>query len=351
MNIQEYVNIKDYSTFKIGGQFRYFAVISKKEDLPLLYTIAQDDGRYKNIPVFILGGGSNVVFSDGLLNVIALKIEIKGFEIVNQIDKYIDIKVGSGENWDHIVNKTVEMNLQGLEALSAIPGTVGATPVQNVGAYGSEVKDTILEVEVFDTTDFEIKTIPNRDCHFGYRDSIFKNEAKGRYIITAVIYKLMNYDFYKQYLAGLPVMNYPGVKKYFIERKIENPTLKQIRDVIIEIRKEKLPNPSEIPNAGSFFKNPIIENSISEKIKIEFPDLKFFPIDEKLTKIPAGWLIENAGLKGKSFGNISVYDKNALVLINNGNATKDDLAKAKNEIIKIVENKFGITLEQEPEMI
>ena len=348
LNIQEYVDIKDYSTFKIGGQFRYFAVISKKEDLPSFYAIAQDDGRYKNIPIFILGGGSNVIFSDGVVNVLALKIEIKGFEILNQTDEYVDIKVGSGENWDDIVNKTVEMNLQGLEALSAIPGTVGATPVQNVGAYGSEVKDTIVEVEVFDTTDNKTKKLSNSDCKFGYRDSIFKNEAKGRYIIISVNYRLYK-TVSEEYIP--PSLAYPGVMKYFIDTKVENPTLKQIRQAIIEIRKEKLPNPSEIPNVGSFFKNPIVENRFAEKVKMDFPNSKFFPIDEKFTKIPAGWLIENAGLKGKSFGNISVYDKNALVLINNGKASKEDLLKAKYEIIKIVEEKFDITLEQEPEII
>lgn len=355
MKIQEYVDIKNYSTLKIGGQFRYFTKVNNEKELEGVYNFAKQN----NVPVFILGGGSNIVFSDGVINVLALKIEIKGFEIVAQTEEYVDIKVGGGEIWDEIVEKTVEMNLQGMEGLSAIPGTVGATPVQNVGAYGTEVKDTIIEVEVFDTKparphegaggDNTIKKLSNSDCKFGYRDSIFKNEARGKYIITAVIYRLKNVS--QQYLAGLPVMNYPGVKDYFEKNQIINPSLKQIRQAIIEIRKEKLPNPSEIPNVGSFFKNPIVENSIVEKIKINFPDLKFFPIDEKLTKIPAGWLIENAGLKGKSFGHISVYNKNALVLVNNGNASKEDLLKAKYEIIKIVEEKFGITLEQEPEVV
>ncbi len=382
MKIQEYVDIKNYSTLKIGGQFRYFTKVDNEKELEGIYNFAKQN----DVPVFILGGGSNIVFSDGVINVLALKIEIKGFEIMDQTEEYVDIKVGGGEIWDEIVEKTVEMNLQGLEGLSAIPGTVGATPVQNVGAYGSEVKDTIIEVEVFDTKparpqegaggDNTIKKLSNSDCKFGYRDSIFKNEAKGKYIITAVIYRLKNmgpqdiasknrlsllrpevgarahtYDFYKQYLAGLPVMNYPGVKDYFEKNQIINPSLKQIRQAIIEIRKEKLPNPSETPNVGSFFKNPIVENSIAEKIKIDFPNSKFFPIDEKFTKISAGWLIENAGLKGKSFGNISVYDKNALVLVNNGKASKEDLLKAKNEIIKIVKEKFGIALEQEPEVV
>ncbi|MFA6251481.1 MAG: FAD-binding protein [Candidatus Paceibacterota bacterium] len=374
MNVKEYVDIKNYSTLKIGGQFRYFAEIDNKKELKDVYDFAEQ----KNIPVFILGGGSNIVFSDGVINVLALKVEIKGFDIINEDDDFVDIKVGAGEIWDEIVEKTIEMNLSGLEALSAIPGTVGATPVQNVGAYGAEVKDTIISVEVFDIKNQTITFLSNEDCKFGYRDSIFKNEAKGKYVITAVTYRLKNididqqdipsknrlslphpsdsahahtYDFYKQYLAGLPVMNYPGVKKYFEDKKIENLTLKQIREAIIEIRKEKLPNPKIIPNVGSFFKNPIVENKIAEDIKEKFPNLRLFPVDEKITKIPAGWLIENAGLKGKSLGNISVYDKNALVLINNGNASKEDLLEAKNEIVKIVKEKFGITLEQEPEIL
>jgi UDP-N-acetylmuramate dehydrogenase len=394
LEIQEYVDIKDYSTMKIGGQFRYFVKISSVEELNYFYAIAQNKLEYKNIPVFILGGGSNIIFSDGIINVIALKIEIKGFEIVpvrhhessaslplgspqgadgKETNEFVDIKVGGGEIWDEIVKKTVDMNLMGLESLSAIPGTVGATPVQNVGAYGSEVKDIITEVEVFDIKEKTIKTLSNEDCKFGYRDSIFKNEAKGKYVITAVTYRLRKIDitspeilferssdeggrgarpFQKEFQASSSSsLSYPGVKKYFEEKMIENPNLKQIREAIINIRKEKLPNPKEIPNVGSFFKNPIVSKEVADKILVDFPNAKFFPVNVNTTKIPAGWLIENAGLKGKSFGNISVYNKNALVLINNGGAIKEDLEKAKTEIIKIVEDKFGITLEQEPEII
>ncbi|MCX6754349.1 MAG: UDP-N-acetylmuramate dehydrogenase [Candidatus Nomurabacteria bacterium] len=348
MIIQEYVDIKDYSTLRVGGQFRYFIVIDSLENLNSLYAIAQSELRFKNIPIFVLGGGSNIVFSDGILNFIVLKIEIKGFEIIYESDKYIDIKIGAGENWDEIVEKTIQMNLSGFESLSAIPGTVGAGPVQNIGAYGSEVKDTLVEVEVYDIKNNTISTISNEDCKFGYRDSIFKNEAKGKYVITFVTYRLKkelkNIDI-------LPVFKYPGVMKYFEEKNIQNPTLQEVRTAIINIRKDKLPNPKEIPNVGSFFKNPIVSNEIVNKIKIEFPNSNFFYIDENHTKVPAGWLIENAGLKGKYFGNISVYDKNALILVNNGNATKEDILNAKSEIIKMVNEKFEIVLEQEPEMI
>jgi UDP-N-acetylmuramate dehydrogenase len=346
MEIKEYVNVKDYSTFKIGGQFRYFTTVKSIEDITEVFSFIDKN----NLKFFVLGGGSNIVFSDGIIDAIALKMEIKGFKIIETFpikgenDNYVYIKIGAGENWDDIVEKTINMNLSGLESLSAIPGTVGSTPVQNVGAYGTEVKDTIVEVEVFDTINKTVKTILNTECSFGYRDSIFKNRDKGRYIITSVIYRLNK-------IISAEIPNYPGVKKYFEENKIDNPTLKQIREAIIEIRKEKLPNTREIPNAGSFFKNPIVSMEIAKKIQKEFPKAKFFPIDKSHTKIPAGWLIENSGLKGKSFGNVSIYDKNALVLVNNGGATEKDILDAKNQIIKIVEDKFGIILEQEPEII
>lgn len=362
--IQEYVDIKDYSTLHIGGQFRYFTVISSTSDLASICVIAHTDSK----KIFILGGGSNIVFSDGVIDIFAIKIEIKGFEIVKETDEYSIIKIGAGELWDKIVEKTVKMNLRGLEALSAIPGTVGATPVQNVGAYGAEVKDTIIEVEVFDIKDNKIKIISNKDCKFGYRDSIFKNEAKGKYVITSVTYRLEKElfknssgkvlgrggqkpvpdHFHKNFSKALL---YPGVMKYFEEREIINPNLAQIREAIIYIRSEKLPDPKEIPNVGSFFKNPIVPNEIATKIKKEFPDAKFFQVSDNLIKIPAGWLIENAGLKGKSFGKISVYNKNALVLVNTKDATFEDIIYTRNEIIKTVKEKFGIILEQEPEII
>ena len=337
--IQEYVDIKNHSTFKIGGRFRYFVEVENIDDLQSVYQFAKE----KNIPIFVLGGGSNVVFQDGDLNVLALKIKISGFKIIREDNEVVDISFGAGEIWDKAVEKTVEMNLSGLEALSAIPGTVGATPVQNVGAYGVEVKDTIQEVEVFDTEDDKIKIISNKYCKFGYRDSIFKNEAKGRYVITSVTYRL------SKSLPKIP--DYPGVKRYFLDNNVNNPHVKEIREAIIYIRSEKLPNPKELPNAGSFFENPIVSKEIATTLKNKYSDLKTFPTSDGQVKIPAGWLVDKAVLKGKSFGKISTYDKNALVLVNNGEATKEDLIKAKNEIIKIVQEKFGITLEQEPEMV
>ena len=372
MKIQEHVDSKKYSTFKIGGKFRYFVVIKNKEDLPQIYAIAQKYGSWKDLPILILGGGSNIIFSDGVIDKFVVKMEIKGFEVLDETDGYVDIKVGAGENWDQFVEGAVNLGLMGIESLSLIPGTVGATPVQNVGAYGTEVKDTIVSVEAFDLRENKIVNIKNEDCKFGYRDSIFKNEAKGQYVITAVVFRLQKQDT-KQCFLGYTQhqnLNKQGGEQIFSldshsclkslkdlaaahvgENTVRHPALLEKRQEIIKTRQSKLPDPKVLPNVGSFFKNPIVKNEIADGIKMEYKEAKFFPIDDNYTKVPAGWLIEQAGLKGKSFGRIGVYEKNALVLVNNGQATKEELLKVKDEIVKIVSDKFGITLEQEPEIV
>ncbi|MCC6323888.1 UDP-N-acetylmuramate dehydrogenase [Candidatus Nomurabacteria bacterium] len=339
LQVQENVDIKDYCTIHIGGQFRYFAIIKTKEEI----TEAIEFARKNNTRLFMLGGGSNIVFTDKVLDVLALKIEIEGFEIIENTDDYAVIKVGAGENWDIFVSRTVVSNLSGLEALSAIPGTVGATPVQNVGAYGQEVKDTIVSIEVFDIQNKVIKTLTNTECKFAYRDSIFKHEDKNKYIILTVTFKLSK--------KNPEIPHYIDVKKYFIQNNINTPTLLEIRNAIIHIRGYKLPDPKVIFNVGSFFKNPIVSSDVAKKLKNNNPELTIYPIDEDHTKVPAGWLIEKAGLKGKNFGPLSLYNKNALVLVNNGNATYEDIISVRDQIIKTVFDKFGITLEQEPEII
>jgi UDP-N-acetylmuramate dehydrogenase len=339
LKIIENVDIQNLCTFKVGGTFRYFSEIDTVEALQEAYIYAEE----KKVPIFILGGGSNIVFTDGSHECLALKIKIPGFEILEETNKYTDINVGAGMIWDLFVERAVSMGLSGIEALSAIPGTVGATPVQNVGAYGQEVKDTIREVFVFDIANKNNKKLSNAECAFAYRDSIFKNEARGKYIITAVVFRL---------LKKIPtVPNYPGVKKYFADKNIEYPTLLEVREAIIEIRRNKLPNPKEISNVGSFFKNPIVLTEIALKLKEEYPSVTLFPIDKTHTKIPAGWLIEQSELKGKEFGPISIYEHNALVLVNNGQATFEDVMNAKNEIIERVFKKFEVRLEMEPEVV
>lgn len=339
LEMREYVNIKDYCTFKVGGQFRYFTIINDISNLPSLYKFAEEN----NLPVFILGGGSNMVFPDGVLNCVVAKIENNLFEVVNDTYEYTDIKIGAGENWDSVVERTVAMDLSGIEAMSAIPGTVGATPVQNVGAYGQEIKDTLIEVEVFDVEVGKIKTLINSECGFSYRNSIFKGDARGKYVITSITLRLLKDK------PSIP--NYPGVKKYFLENNINNPTLSQIRQAIIEIRSDKLPDPKVIPSVGSFFKNTIVPKDVADNLKQQYPNMTVFPVNDKETKVPSGFLIETAGLKGKSFGSISSYSHNAMVLVNNGEATRSDVERARDEIMQIIFEKFGIRLETEPEFI
>lgn len=339
IDIRENVDIRQYCTLKVGGQFRYFISVSNIDELKEASQFAETH----NLPLRIIGSGSNTVFPDGVLQNVVLKLDILGFEVAEDTDEYADIKVGAGENWDSVVSRSVEMGLSGIEALSAIPGTAGATPVQNVGAYGQEVKDTISSVEVYDLKENTVKSLSNNDCKFSYRESIFKNEERNRYVILNVTFRLSKKEH--------KVPDYPGVKKYFEERGVKNPTLRQVRDAVIEIRKTKLPNPKDIPNVGSFFKNPIVASGKADELKIIYPNITVFTVDENHTKIPAGWLIENAGLKGYKFGSLSTYAHNALVLVNNGTATRRDVENAKDEIIKTVFDKFGIAIEPEPEFV
>ena len=355
MNIQENVNICDYCTLKVGGSFSYFASINSVEDLEQAFQYAKEH----NIKTFVIGSGSNIVFPDGSLDVLALKMNIQGFEIINDKENKnedelnsqnyteVKVKVGAGEVWDSVVARTVALGLSGIESLSAIPGTAGATPVQNVGAYGQEIKNVLISVEVYDIENNKIKTLSNTECVFTYRDSIFKNEAKGKYIITGINLNLSRNK------PSIP--NYPGVKKYFDEKKITDPTLLQIREAIAHIRSTKLPDPKIIANVGSFFKNSIITKEEFENVKSRigqtYANIPHFDLENNMVKVPAGWLIENVGLKGKSFGPISTYEYNAIVLVNDGTACFADVVHARDEIINIVQEKFGIILECEPEFV
>ncbi len=334
--VQKEVDIKPITTLKIGGTVAYLATAATRDDIPLVYK----ELSAKEVPVIVLGGGSNVVFPDGMLEAAILKIEIQGFEVIEETPEYITVKVGAGEEWDDIVERTVSMNLWGIEAMSKIPGTVGGTPIQNVGAYGQEIKDTLVEVEAYDIEKDIFTTLSNAECQFKYRDSIFKHSEGKKYIVTSMILRLNK--------NGGAIPQYPGVKKYFDEKGITEPTLQQIRQAIIDIRAHKLPDPKQIANVGSFFKNPIVENTIAEDLKNKYSDMPTFPGGEGKTKIPAGWLIETAGLKGKDFGTIKTYEHNALVLVNKGGATHGELLSAKDFIIETVREKFGITLEPEP---
>ncbi len=330
-------NIQAYTTFGLPA---YVGAIVRFTEGDIQQLI---EGIEKDSQLFVLGGGSNIILPEEMNGVTVLKIENKGIEKIEENDAYVTLKVASGEIWDDVVSYAVAHGYSGIEALSAIPGTAGATPVQNVGAYGAEIKDVLVRLDAYDRKEKKYVTIQNTECGFSYRMSKFKGEWKGRFIITHIILRLSK---------GKPnAPEYPGVQKYFTEKNITSPTLSQIRDAITEIRWSKLPKPTEIPNCGSFFENPIVDITIAEKIKSEYQNMPSFPVSETLVKIPAGWLIENAGLKGADFGTVGTYEKNALVLINRGNATQKDVIDARDSIIKTVHQKFGITLGSEPEII
>ncbi len=331
------LDIAQYTTFKLPSKVAQMLSFTGGNIEDFLNTIPKESS------LFVLGGGSNIILPPEMTNVTVLKIENKGIEILSDDSESITLRIASGEIWDYVVAYTVQNNYSGIEALSAIPGTAGATPIQNVGAYGQEIKDVLVSVEAYDLELKKLVIIYKDECEFAYRMSKFKKDWKNRFIITHITLKL------SKNAPTLP--DYPGVKKYFLEHNINDLTLSQIRNAIIDIRWSKLPKPEEIPNCGSFFENPIVPIAVYKKIKLEFPDAPSFAINENLVKVPAGWLIENAGLKGANFGTVGTYEKSALVLINKGNATQADVISARDKIIETVFKKFGITLESEPEII
>lgn len=333
------IEIKDYTTMGIGGKVATMLHIRTNEDIVAAVELAHKEGKQ----LFVLGEGSNTIFADKDHDVVVAKMEIPGFEVVSDAKDFSIITVGAGENWDSVVSRSVELGLSGIEAMSAIPGTTGATPFQNVGAYGQEIKDTLVSLAAYDTKTNEFVILENANCQFGYRDSIFRSTEKDRYIISSITLKLLK--------KAPAIPNYPGVLKYFSETGIEKPTLEEIRNAIIEIRSTKLPDPKKIKNNGSFFKNPIVEAGVAEGLKKSYPEATIFPLSAEKSKISAGWLIENAGLKGKDFGEMKVYEHNALVLVNKGSASFADLEAARDTVISSVQNKFGITLEPEPIII
>ncbi len=338
-DLQEHVNLAELTTFKIGGTARYFTEVTKPEQLHAIFEWLHE----KELPYFILSGGSNTIFDDGEFPGLVIKISIMGIEKQNETETEVEVNVGAGENWDKLVASTVTQGFAGIEALSGIPGQAGTAPVQNIGAYGQEVKNVIKQVEAFDTQSLTLVQLGNTDCHFSYRNSIFKSSQKGRYIITAVLFKLSK--------QAPQVPEYKDVIEYFAKHEITQPTLQQIRDAVLEIRSHKFANPAEIPNAGSFFKNPIIDGKQAKELQTKFNDIKMFEMPDGHYKVFAGWLIEQAGLKGKQLNKVQVDPHHALVLENTGGASQKDLKELVSTIQEAVKNKFGIQLDPEPEIV
>lgn len=336
MNIHTEVSLKNLTTMRLGGKASFYAEAHTVKDLHELYS----DAKNKNVPVFILGGGSNLIARDEGYSGLVIKIKIPGFEVIQDDLNTTTIKIGAGELWDSVVERTVNMNLSGIEAMSAIPGTAGAAPVQNVGAYGQEVADTLVSLEAYDTSISQIVTLQNSDCEFSYRHSIFRSSQQGRYIITSITLKLSK---------SLPTPPfYEALQNYLDQHAISIYTQKTIRDAVTAIRAEKLPDPAQRPNTGSFFKNAIIEQWHAEELRAQFPDLKTFEMGDGRLKVPTGWLIDKAGLKGRTIHGMYVNDKNALVLINESAKSYADLASARDEIIGVIRDTFRIQIEQEP---
>jgi UDP-N-acetylmuramate dehydrogenase len=336
MDIHTNIPLKNYTTMKLGGNARFMTEVHTPEDLADVCRNA----RAQKLPLFILGGGSNVIVHDEGFSGLVVRNRIPGFSVVSDEPGQTLIKIGAGENWDETVKKTVDMNLSGIEAMSAIPGTAGAAPVQNVGAYGQEIADTLISLEAYDIIDDRFVILQSADCGFSYRHSIFRGDAAGRYVITNITLRL-----YKT--APQPPF-YKAIQEYFDANNITLYTPQIIRDAVIEIRKNKLPDPQVTPNTGSFFKNAIVEDWQLADLRNEYPDIPTYDMSDGRFKIPTGWLIEQAGLKGKVLHGMRVHDKNALVLINESAKSYADLASARDEIIGAVRDKFRITIEQEP---
>jgi len=321
---------------KLGGNARFITEVRTSEEVQKVYRNAKS----QKLPIFILGGGSNVIANDKGFAGIVIRMRIPGFEIIDDNINNTTVKIGAGEIWDSTVKRTVDMDLSGIEAMSAIPGTAGATPVQNVGAYGQEIADTLQSLEAYDCQTDSFVTLQNADCNFSYRNSIFRSKSSGRYIITSITLRLSKNQPQPPF--------YESLQKYIDENDIKMFTVEVIRNAVIEIRKIKLPDPEIKPNCGSFFKNAIVEKWQLDDLKNKYPDIPVYELSDGNYKIPSGWLIERTGLKGVLIHGMRVYDNNALVLINESAVSYNDLAFARDEVIGKVRDKFRIQIEQEP---
>ena len=337
MEILNDFSLKNYNTFGIEAKAEQFVAI---HSVPELKSILQQN-KTKN--KFVLGGGSNMLLTKNI-EALVIHIDLKGKKVVKENADFVWVESQAGENWHEFVLYTIDQNFGGLENMSLIPGNVGTTPVQNIGAYGTEIKDTFVSCEAMNIENQEIKTFTKEECHFGYRESVFKNEVKDQYIIVSVIFKLTRQNHKIN-------TSYGDITAELAKNNIIIPTLKDVSNAVIAIRKSKLPDPAELGNSGSFFKNPILLKTDFEKIHQKFPEMKFFDISETEVKVPAGWLIEQAGLKGKRFGDAGIHKNQALVLVNYGGATGQEILDVSKIVQDTVYNMFGIHIEAEVNII
>lgn len=335
MNIQHNISLKEYTTFGIDVTAARFLNITSVTQLREVLS--------KESSFFILSGGSNLLLTSNL-DTLVLHINIKGISIVDETDSHVYVKTQAGENWHDFVLWCIQHNYGGLENLSLIPGNVGTSPIQNIGAYGVELKDTFYKLKAIEIATGDRRVFTKDECNFGYRSSVFKNGLKGKYIITSVIFKLTKTNHKLNY-------SYGAIQSELEKRTISQPTIKDISDCVIDIRNSKLPNPAEIGNSGSFFKNPVISTKEFESIKEKYSKIPSYVVSATEVKVPAGWLIEQCGFKGKRFGDAGVHSKQALVLVNYGNATGQEIYTLAQNIQQTVKNTFGISLEIEVNVV
>ena len=327
-------SLKKYHTFGTDVYARYFIEVNSIEDFKAL----QKEALYTSNTSLILGGGSNLLFTKNF-NGLVIKNNLKGIDIVKQDADFVYVKAAAGENWHQFVLWCVNHNYGGIENLSLIPGCVGASPMQNIGAYGVEIKDVCHEVNTIDVQSGEEKIFSNADCQFGYRESVFKHIYKNKYLITSVVFKLNK----------KPVFNtsYGAIEQELKTMGVTQPSVKAISDAVITIRSSKLPDPAKIGNAGSFFKNPEVSKQKHDELKQQHPNLVAYLLDNGNYKLAAGWLIEQCGFKGKRFGDAGVHVNQALVLVNYGNASGSEIYNLSQQVLDAVQNTFGVTLERE----
>ncbi len=337
MTIQENVSLKDLNTFGVMARARMFADIEREEDLLALFS----DENIKQTDSLILGGGSNILFTRNFEGLI-IHINIKG--ISHRIDgDNVYLTAGGGEVWNDLVHYAVDHEFAGIENLSLIPGSVGASPVQNIGAYGVELMDVFDSCQAFEISSGQIRTFTSEECNFSYRDSIFKSSLKGLYIITKVTFKLS--------LTFSPKITYGAIQDELGKRNINQPTIKDISSIVSYIRVSKLPDPKTIGNAGSFFKNPIVPVGKFIQLQSNFPDIVHYPASTGFIKLAAGWMIEYCGWKGKVLGNAGTWKNQALVIVNTGKASGNEIYNFSELIIESVKSRFDVTLEREVNII
>jgi len=337
MHIEEHKSLKDYNTFNIQATARYFSSIGSIEDLKL----ALQSNIHPDI--FILGGGSNMLLTKNI-EALVLHINLKGIKIISEDKNSVVLNVMAGENWHEFVQYCIKNDYGGVENLSLIPGNVGTAPIQNIGAYGVELKDVFLDCNTLSIADQSEKKFTKEECKFAYRNSIFKHQKKGKYIITNVTFKLTKNNH-------RTIIEYGSIKQELENSNIHHPSIKDISEVIIKIRESKLPNPNEIGNSGSFFKNPTINNIEFEEFYKNFPTAPFYKLSEFEYKIPAGWLIEKSGFKGQRDGDAGVHKNQALVLVNHGNASGKEILELAEKIQTKVKQDFGILIEPEVNIV